>query len=122
MKKLITKGIVVLALVLSLANCGRSGGGNNNNPNTYYPYNPNFNNPQQYNNQFQQMYGYGQNYCNQYAQGCIQCYVPQCQSSGCGWGSVYYAQPGYYNPNMGFYGQGGSYFNMSLGFSNSGGW
>jgi len=108
MKRLIVKGITALALVLSLANCGRSGGGNNNNPNTYYPYNPNYTTPYQYNNQFQQMYGYGQNYCNTYAQGCIQLFRSQCQSYGCGYGYVYYAQPGYYNQHLGIYGGGGA--------------
>lgn len=111
MKKILVNGLTVLALVLSIA-CGKSGGSNNN-PNTYYPYNPNYTTPYQYNNQYQQMYGYGYNYCNTYAQGCIQCQYPSCNTGGCGWNSVYYAQPGYYAPQYGQYGQGGA-FSMAV--------
>lgn len=117
MKKIIVNCFTVLVLLLSLANCGKSGGSSNSNPNTYYPYNPQYTDPRQYNQVYQQQYGYNQNYCNTYQQGCIQCQVPQCQYSGCGWGTVYYAQPGYYNQNLGYYGQGGAnYFSMSMGW------
>jgi len=115
MKKIIVTSFTVLVLLLSLVNCGKSGSSNSN-PNTYYPYNPQYTNPNQYNAQYQQMYGGNYNYCNTYQQGCVQCYVPTCNTGGCNWGSVYYAQPGYHNPNYGFYGQGGSYFQASIGY------
>lgn len=120
MKKFIVTSFTVLVLLLSLANCGKSGGGGSTTtPNTYYPpYNPNTTDPYgYYNNQYQNMYGGNQNYCYNYAQGCVQCQVPQCQYSGCGWGTVYYAQPGYYNQNLGYYGQGGAnYVSFSAGW------
>ncbi|MEZ4816066.1 MAG: hypothetical protein R3A80_12840 [Bdellovibrionota bacterium] len=113
MKKFIVTSFTVLALLFSLANCGKSGSGSNNNPNTYYPYNPNYTTPNQYNQQYQQMYGGNYNYCNQYATGCTSCYYPQCSNGGCTWGQVYYAQPGYYAPQYGMYGQGGA-FSMAI--------
>lgn len=110
MKKIFVNGFTVLALLFSLANCGKSGSGsNNNNPNTYYPYNPNYTTPVQYNQQYQQMYGTGYNYCNTYQQGCISCYYPQCNQGyggGCNWNQVYYYQPGYY---PGQYQNGGAF-------------
>ena len=119
MKSSIVKGLAVLALVLSLANCGKSGGSskNDNNPNTYYPYNPNYN-ASDYNYQYQQQYGYRPGgYCQNY-QGCPTCYVP-CQYAGCGnsgYQQVMYPYAGYYNQNYGYYPQGGSFV---IGFSGS---
>ena len=143
MKKILLTGLATVALLLSFANCGKSGGGSN--PNTYTaPYNPSRNNAAYYNNQYGNYYGQGQNYCQNSQQygGCVTCSIPcggyggsggGCGGSGGGYGGgsygggcggygcqqVVYANQGYYAPQYGMYGQGGQF---TIGASYTGSW
>ena len=122
MKKIIVTGLTVLAILLSTANCGKSGS-NNSGASTYAPYNPNYQYPYQYDQQYNNMYGYRPNgYCQNYQNNCIQCQIPQqpCYNYGYGGcGSNGYMGGGtvVYDP-YNYYGRGNSFY-MNVGLSKS---
>ena len=123
MKSTFIKGFTVLMLLLSLANCGKSGGSSNNNPNTYYPYNSSYY-PNDYNNVYNQQYGYrpgGGNWCQAYNYGCTYCQYPVYQGCSGGYGCTGGYQMGYqavvYDPRN-YYGRGNSW-QVQVGFGGS---
>jgi hypothetical protein len=115
MKSLLKNGLIALALVLSLANCGNRGN-NNNNPHVP-PFNPAWG-ANDYNSYFNQFYGPGNYYMGQCMTGCWCYQVPTCSygnmyaGGGCGMQQYVVVQPGYgyMYPQWGVPQTGGSFF------------